>query len=210
MNFDALRGLYYAVRVAMNPNNTELVFRLTSAIRNPATRQAIVSGLKVDPEVATVLEAKPPISRLSLDRLRACPDGSVGKAALEFFETNKLDPGIFPIYDNDDDFDYFRTRMGNTHDLRHVLTGFGTDLLGEVAQQAFDLAQIRQGLSAIILAIALAKSALEAPQNLAHVMHAITEGYAMGKRTRNLFVIDIEKFYDRSLTEVRSELGLTA
>jgi ubiquinone biosynthesis protein COQ4 len=210
MNLDIIRGLYYMIRLGMDPNNTEMVFRLGSSVRNPSTKRAIVAELKQDPEVAAVLEAKPSIPRMSLDLLRACPEASLGAAALEFYTTNNLDPGIFPDYDETDEFDYFRTRMGHTHDIRHVLTGFGTDVIGEVAVQAFDLAQIRQSLPALIMAVALAKSAIVAPESIPDVVRAITEGYAMGKRAKNLFVVDLAKYYRKPLADVRRELGMSA
>lgn len=65
----------------------------------------------------------PAIARL--DELRDLPPGSLGRSLVEFFDQHQLQP--------------FTTgpRRKQLHDSIHVLTGYGTDPIGEAELQAF-------------------------------------------------------------------------
>ncbi|MEB3180450.1 MAG: Coq4 family protein [Nostocaceae cyanobacterium] len=65
----------------------------------------------------------PPI--VNIEKLRSLPPGSFGKAWADFLDTNNLQP--------------FTTgaRRKQLHDGVHVITGYGTDPIGEAEVQAF-------------------------------------------------------------------------
>jgi ubiquinone biosynthesis protein COQ4 len=45
-------------------------------------------------------------------------------------------PDFYRKLDIKDDDSYITIRTGQTHDIWHIITGFGTDLAGEVGLQA--------------------------------------------------------------------------
>ena len=205
---DILRSLYYAIRIGINPENTKMVFKLSNAVRNPRLKNQMIDALKMQPEVAKVFEQKPENPKLQMQTLAKYPHGSLGQHLYHFLEKNQLDPGIFPNYNGPSDFDYFRTRMGQTHDFRHVLTGYSRDVEGEVAIQAFDYAQIKQPLPAILCAVALFKAALTSSEQLAKIFDAIVSGYQMGKQACNLFATDLNTYMATPLEDVRTALKI--
>ena len=208
MTLDILRSLYYAIRIGINPENTKMVFKLSGAIRDPKLKEQMISELKKQPEVAEVFRQKLANPKLQMQGLAEYPAGTLGEKLYRFLQANNLEPDIFPIYEGNSDFDYFRTRMGQTHDFRHVLTGYSRDVVGEVAIQAFDYAQIKQPLPAILCAVALFKAALTSSEQLSKVFHAIVSGYEMGNQATNLFAADLNQMMSQPIEEVRANLNI--
>jgi ubiquinone biosynthesis protein COQ4 len=106
-----------------------------------------------------LLEARPSLLAALSDReaLARLPEGSLGRAYLEYLERNGFQPdgllavqarvqalwqreeGVPPL---DPLRSWYRDRTILMHDLFHVLTDYGTDELGEGTLLAFSLAQL--------------------------------------------------------------------
>jgi ubiquinone biosynthesis protein COQ4 len=95
-----------------------------------------------------------------------------------------------------------------THDLHHVLTGYTTQPLHELALQAFGLAQMDFPYAAMTLGVIVSHMALVDPWLIKPGFDAITDGWAFGRRARNLQFIRFEEMIDRPLDAVRAEYGL--
>jgi ubiquinone biosynthesis protein COQ4 len=82
-------------------------------------------------------------------RLRAMPKGSVAHAYVDFMEREGLSAaGLVAEYDRfqgnrrfGDMVEWYVNRLRDTHDLLHVLTGYGRDALGEASVLAFTYGQ---------------------------------------------------------------------
>ena len=90
------------------------------------------------------------------------------------------------------------------HDLWHVATGYGRDLVGEAALLAFSYAQTRNRGVGFIVAIAW----LRASGDFAFARPIIVEGYRRGKRAAWLPGQDWEWLLTQPLGAVRERLGL--
>lgn len=82
------------------------------------------------------------------DRWRRLPDGTVGRAYVDFMEREGLtaqglvDESLkFDRERFDDTLEWYGNRLRDTHDLYHVLTGYGRDSLGEAALLGFTWGQ---------------------------------------------------------------------
>jgi ubiquinone biosynthesis protein COQ4 len=94
--------------------------------------------------------------------------------------------------------------MRDQHDLWHVVTGYGRDLLGEAAVLAFTYAQTRnRGIGAIV-AMAWWKAGAAGPW----VRPFLRDAYRRGKQAAWLPAQDWEALLARPLQEVRGELRL--
>ena len=96
---------------------------------------------------------------------------------------------------------FLADRMRDTHDLWHVVTGYGPDLLGEAALLSFSYAQTKNPGVLLVVCLGIAKS--EAGSRA-----VMLEGYRRGQRAAWLPAIEWESLLERPLGEVRSQLGL--
>jgi ubiquinone biosynthesis protein COQ4 len=149
-----------ALRDLLNdPEQTEKALEIFLAL-DGAHNEAFFQRMLADPQGHRLLVERPCLlGRLSdRDGLARLPAGSFGRAYLAYLERTGLDPGglvqlkadmelhaesigeALPVCDPIRE--WFRVRGILTHDLWHVLTGYGTDALGETALLAFSYAQV--------------------------------------------------------------------
>lgn len=101
---------------------------------------------------------------------------------------------------------WYGRRMRDVHDVWHVLTGYGTDGLGEACLVAFSYRQTRS-LGFAVIANAAKREARRAgaPQVYAD---AITEGFRNGKKAAWLPAIDYPRLFAEDLESARVRLGI--
>lgn len=126
------------------------VFKIVEALEGDAMKKN-VGRLKARPGGEGLLAAKPDILDILQDRdtLRDYPDGSLARAYLDFVESEDLSAdGLMAAsmeadraHNYSEDERWFGNRLRDTHDLFHVVSGYGRDGLGEIALLAFSSAQ---------------------------------------------------------------------
>ncbi|HEX3915937.1 MAG TPA: Coq4 family protein [Caulobacteraceae bacterium] len=158
----------------------------------------------------------------SFEALTDLPDGSLGRALHRYIIDNNLKQEIADTYRAYHDsleragaldrmpeamkFSVLRTYQ--THDFIHLLTGFATNGLGEIAVQAFCLAQHRSPYFAIWVSVVTARMTYLNPDKIEATMDAVTEGWSLGRRVGNLMVVRWEELLDRSVESLRLEYGI--
>lgn len=89
------------------------------------------------PEGRRLLDQRPTLQgrELDLEALARLPAGTLGHEFVRYFRANGIEPFVtaFPVAN---DVDYLSKRYRETHDLFHVITGYGTDEPGEMELQA--------------------------------------------------------------------------
>lgn len=159
----------------------------------------------------------------SLSAIENCPEGSVGQALYRFIVDHGLAEHIAQSYRTlHRDFEtggalsrmpaamrYKVLRGHQTHDLHHVLTGYPPTPLGELAVQAFELAQMQYPYAAMWIATVTAHFTFVDPKLIAPAMDAIVDGWQFGRTAANLQFVRLERYYDTDLGEARALLGLT-
>jgi ubiquinone biosynthesis protein COQ4 len=99
---------------------------------------------------------------------------------------------------------WYGRRIRDSHDLWHILTGYGRDGLGEACLVAFSFAQTRSlGWAFIALGAALRAGRTPYP-----VRQAIFEGYRRGRAAAWLPGEDYEALMSEPLDAARARLGL--
>lgn len=158
----ALRVLYG------DPDALPKVFEVIESLPGRAPARMLARA-RSSPDGRALLEEKPDLRARLSDRaaLLALPAGSLGRAYLELTEREGISAdGIVQaneaarhgeVPDVDPDLLWLGDRMRDTHDLWHVVTGYGTDVLGEVALLAFSFAQTRHVGVALVCSLALAR-----------------------------------------------------
>jgi len=109
----------------------------------------------------------------------------------------------------EDDYSYIALRMRQTHDIWHIVTGFGTNFADEMGLQAFTLAQTRSPLAVAILA-ATVIHALKSSTPLNPLIERMQQGWSMGERAHPFLAQKWEEYWEKPLSEWRADLNIEA
>ena len=88
------------------------------------------------------------------------------------------------------------------------MTGFGTDLGGEMGLQAFELAQNRAPLAVLLIAGSLLR-ALQNDEPLEPLLLALSRGFELGLNADLVIAYKLENHWELSVEEWRKTLGIT-
>ncbi len=162
------RRAWKALRTLIaDPERTDQVFELIQAVGGGANADRVYQRCGSVPEGRRLLADRPSLSDAiaDLDRLESLPEGSFGRAYAAFMRAENLSTtGLADAaaaagprrVELDPERTWFYDRLRDSHDLWHVLTGYGRDLAGEAANLAFTYGQTRsRGVGVIVLAAAL-------------------------------------------------------
>ena len=202
-----------------DPERTDRVFEIIRALSGDAFDRAW-DRFRAHPDGQRLLAERPSLLDALGDRaaLRQMPAGSFGRAYAEFMDEAQLDAaGLVEAeetanetYGRVDDTrdparDYFGERLRDTHDLWHVLTGYGRDEAGEAANLAFTYAQVPNlGIGLIVVA-----GAVLGPHDLSFYWpRYLYRAYRRGRRAALLSAVPYEKLLPLPLAEVRGLLGI--
>ncbi len=195
-------------RIVRDPGRLDVVFDLIDGLgENPETRAEVQATLAL-PHVAAAANQRIRLAELRLDSLAKLPSGSLGEAAGRFFRAHQLDPAALPRRKAEDDVAWLFAHLYETHDLWHVLTGFSPDVAGELGLQAFYLAQVEGSVALSILSAGLLNTLIYKPEERRERMAAITRGYAMGIRAKNIVGLDWDTLLGDPLEQVRALLDI--
>ncbi|WP_257458794.1 ubiquinone biosynthesis protein COQ4 [Archangium lipolyticum] len=89
---------------------------------------------------------------LDLDALERLPEGTLGHAYARYFRDNKISP-FETTLEIKNDIDFIAKRYRETHDLLHLVTGYGTDVMGEMELQAYALGNLGIRTAALIVLV---------------------------------------------------------
>lgn len=155
------------------------------------------------------LQALPRLPQLDLEELLAtCGPGSLGHVLATHMERCDLNPNIFRPASVETPEDYVIVHITETHDIWHVVSGFGNDEPGEIGLVAFYCSHTGAPIFILLLAVGLLNTALFNHDKTHERFEAIVEGWNAGKRARNLFGIDWTTQWHRPIEEIRRELDL--
>jgi ubiquinone biosynthesis protein COQ4 len=190
--------------------NGEMFLRLTEG--DSVEREQAEFGRT--PAGAALLEERPDVVRLLRDRARlaSCPQGSLGRCYSDMLSAGGLDDGVY--FDmavaaaaeyGDPVSVWFRTRVGVMHDLRHLISGYGANRLGEACLLIFRFGQTGH-VGQLTLGLLSLLSAL--PERRSPILPAVLEAYRRGRQSRSVDLIPWEKRLDAPLAAQRAWLGL--
>ena len=203
-------------RLAKNKEDTEQVFEIIRALSGSSILRNYHRLLKTSEGGRQAYLAEELADRMvDRDWLAQFETGTVGARYREFIalrdlsaygladESRKLGE---PDVDAAHPVAWLMRRLRDIHDVWHVLTGYGTDALGEASIVAFTYGQI----SNFSLAFLSAGAALELHK--AHwnqpYARAIFEGYRNGRRSAWLPAQDYDRLFATPLETARVELKM--
>jgi ubiquinone biosynthesis protein COQ4 len=207
---EALRAMRALIA---NPDDTAEVFRVIRALAGRNFETLFVRTM-ADPTGARILEecrALLPVLD-DRDRLRALPPGTLGNEYARFMDAEHISAGgleeasmAIKTEFYDERARCLSERLRDMHDLWHVVTGYGRDLVGEGALLAFSHAQTRNRGVGFIVLVGMLKFWQGGHPEVVRVMR---DGWRRGRRAVFLPAVDWEAMLLRPLDEVRRTLGI--
>ncbi len=149
--------------------------------------------------------------------LRRLPEGTVAHAYCDFMEREGLTAkGLVDEFDTfmegrprlKDQIEWYFNRLRDTHDLLHVLTGYGRDALGEQCVLAFTYSQ-QPSPAHLFIGYAGGLEIKKKVKSSAPVLRAIREGQRLGKACPRIVETPIRELLAMPLDEARRKLNIT-
>lgn len=214
--FRPLEALRALKKLIEDPTKTEEAFRVVRSLDGPFFGRTF-GRFRADAEGARLLASRRSLLAALRDRaaLEKLPEGSLGRAYLAFCDREGITPG--GLVDASDavpmapglteDERWFIDRMRDSHDLWHVVTGFRTDLGGELSVLAFSLAQTwGPGLTLLVLGGLI--ETYKSGEIGAYARKLVADAWRTGRRARWFPLAAWEEWLARPLDEVRVEMGV--
>ena len=227
-----LNALRHIARWLVNPvseGGAASVPKITYAVGGPGQHKK-VEAMRAHPDGARVLAVKPDLGAIlaDLDSLGAMPEGSLGRKYHAFMCQPEAVPGYllsalmykgteWDDLDWTDDMRYLFERMGQTHDLIHALSGYGTHLASEALNIAFSFGiegDGRTGMPAELTtrAWAVISGAVMLPNvGIGPWFGMCVDAYRRGAAaaaTRPVYCTPFEELLPLPLDEVRRQMGI--
>jgi ubiquinone biosynthesis protein COQ4 len=213
--FRPFKALGHFQKLVANKEDTEQVFHMSDCLPN-AGYDRVLRTYCESPAGRMRMAQEPFLPKLldDHDRLLAMPDGSVGRAYVAFMRAEGLSAaGLVAESERaqrqrfDDQAQWFHDRLRDTHDLVHVLTGYGRDPLGEQCALGFSYSQYKSWTDGF-LAWAGAFELWRRVKVDAPVFSAVREAIRLGSASEPIFKQDILALLGEPLEVARARMNI--
>lgn len=200
--FNALQVLGYDMK-------NELQASILNACLDTERYFKLITELQSHADGRKLLAERPSLQGpdVPLDKLSKLPEGTLGNEVARYFESQGISPftTIAPITC---DFDFIGKRYRETHDIFHVLTGYGTDNVSEMELQAFVVGNIKlpSALFILILSTPIVLKVTKAP--VGDYFRRVYGAFQRGRHTRELLSVPYEQHWATPLAELVTRLGI--
>ena len=208
--FASLRMAIRFVDFINNPESLSKIIGLADGIAGSPLSRQMVNYLLDNPTMdALIIEHWRP-APIALEVLETLPPSSLGYIYSRHMRRQELSPAsVIDASPITSSHEYIFHRVRETHDIIHVLTGFGIDAAGELGIQGFILAQIRSPLAVFFIfggILATMKNQLP----LDKLLKSLARGFELGLQAQCVIACKLEDGWDRPLVDWQQELGLSA
>ena len=188
--------------LVQDPNRLDLVFTLDA--KGVGRKHLLPSVRRLQKETPDAFAQRPRLPASTFAELEKHPAGSMAQSYVTFMRSNGLAPDSIPHMEAQDDIDYYRAHLYETHDLWHVITGFDSTVAGELGLQAFYAAQVSSRLSLLLLTAGVLNTMLFHPSEGGRRLRQVLRGWRMGKNARPIFGINWSEHWHRPIGELRA------
>ena len=194
-----------------------LITQQTAALTGtlgPILRDRVAQAAMAFPGVAQAAADGYP-ERFALADLAKAPKGSLGAEFHDLivdngFDLEVLDRDALGLADLPPPLDYLNARILQCHDLWHILAGYRTTGLHEVAISGFQAGQFGHHYSAMFLGMVLTKLSFSDAPVLPMMLDIILSAWTHGRESPSLLGLDWPTVWGKSVEDLRAEIGLTS
>lgn len=208
IRLEYLQGLKAFINLVKDPTSTDSVFDIDEGFRSTDAQRLAIEYMKSHPEIQPIVEEQYIGPTPDIEALLKLSDNSLGYVYASTMKAAGFDPEFYRKVKIENDATYITLRLRQTHDIWHMVTGFGTDGAGELGLQAFSLAQTHRPLSVAIMAGGILSTLLKSPDHLTDIMNILGRGYSMGVKAKPFLAQKWEEHWEKSLSEWRAELNV--
>ncbi|KYC37953.1 hypothetical protein WA1_05525 [Scytonema hofmannii PCC 7110] len=199
--------------IAADPNDPELAwyFKLEEVMRHLDEVQASdhIEQLRLDPDMAEMISQRYFGPQLKLEDLKKdCAPGTLGNAYYYHMTNNGIPAYDYTAFESPDDVSYVKLRKMQTHDIWHVLTGYNTNALGELALQGFCHGQGPTVYQTLLMTALVLHFATVQTTQLGLALEALFEGWQRGRAAHPLWAVRWEEMWDRPLADIQAEYNI--
>jgi ubiquinone biosynthesis protein COQ4 len=194
--------------IAQGGVNTNTVFDLEDSFLEEPQMKACIERLKADPDFAKLLSDGYESPDFKLDEMLKYPPGSLGHMYGKLLSVQGFDPHFYRDRPLKTDVDYAIMRVRKTHDLHHVVTGFGQLGGGELGVIGVTAYQYGYPAFALIDLTAIALAFKQA-QGFQRAIDLVGQGMKMGHDCKALMGVKWEEGLDKPVDRWRKELNIT-
>jgi ubiquinone biosynthesis protein Coq4 len=190
------------------PGSLDSAFAVANSVKDGPLGEQALRHLLSDRHFKALVDEGWRPGKIDLQNLQTLPEGSLGRCYADQLISQGITPDTLidptPIT-NAGEFVVHRIR--ETHDIVHVLTGFGLDGDSEIGLQGFNLAQNRSPV-AVMLIFGAMLSSLQNDEPLEPLLRALAHGFQMGLNADLVISRKLEEGWERPLKDWREELKL--
>ena len=214
--FRPLKAMHHMQKLIADKEDTEQVFHIIDALNGNHIVKELHAFADTEAGRARIRERRylPPLLD-DHDSLRHLPEGSVGRAYIDFMEREGLtaqglvdESNKFFRERHGDLIEWYGHRKRDTHDLFHVLSGYGRDALGEASLLAFTHGQSGGGRGVIFIAYMGCRQIRKAVPRDIDIMACFHEGRRNGAAASRIIEEDIITLLEEPLEAARERLGI--
>jgi len=214
---DLPKAWHYLQRLKRNKEKTSEIFHVFEALPWFGCTKAACAFLQT-PRGRQLYAQEPYLPDILDDHaaLRRYPPGTFAHDYCDYMESEGLSAaGLVAEYEDwrggrprlDDQVEWYVDRLRDTHDLLHILTGFGRDALGEECVAGFVYHQ-RRSIGHIFLAYVGGMVLKRHVKGRAPVMRAVYEARQIGKHCSRICEESILELLAMPIEAVRARLGI--
>ncbi|MEM7077732.1 MAG: Coq4 family protein [Pseudomonadota bacterium] len=156
---------------------------------------------------------KPMPALISLQTLSVCPPDSLARTLHRMLVDNGFDPEVLDreslgLSDLTPALRYLNTRILQMHDVWHLVAGYETTALHEIAISSFQLAQFGHNYSGMFLAFIVLRSHLGGGLGYELLMRTIAEAWHHGRENPPFMAVEFEEEWQDSIDTIRTRHGI--
>ena len=204
----ALNNLKLLAAIGRSGGDLSNVADLVDSFIDSPQMDDCIRRFRAVPGGAALMDGRYPPLQPNIEELSQLPENSLGHRYARLITSLGYDPEFFRPRPIDSEAQWLTQRVATTHDIHHVVCGFGTEPQGESGVVAVTAAQI--GFPAYVLltsASQLASFRLQI-ERFEGISRAISHGHTIAWQSHCLAATAWEEAWEKPVNQWRSELGI--
>ena len=207
--FTRLRVAHQCIEVLKDDPANPICGPLLNTCLDLNVYASLVQQLERSEEGHRLLSERPSLQgkALDLDALERLPEGTLGHGFARYFRDNKISP-FETTFEIKNPIDFIGKRYRETHDLLHVLTGYATDVTGEMELQAYVLGNLGIRTAVLILLVGTFEhlKVRQSGVGLAEYLRRVRAAYHRGRASPRFLDFWFEHHWETPVATLRARL----